>query len=254
MASLQERQAQMMAFLLAGDDQIAEHISSNELVDGNQRLAIYSNGYRLRLKETLAVDHDVLASYMGDEAFDELCNSFVEANPSQNKSLRYFAETLPDFLAEHYAQYPQLAELAAFERRLMFSFDAADAEPLAADFLQQLAPEDWPACRFSWHPSLQIFDCQFNVVPIWQELKQEQAPPAPIEQRSRWAIWRNAERLTQFTSLMGVEIALLQSLANGDNLSHACEQLLDYISEEEIPSFLHSRLQNYISNGMLCLA
>ncbi|MBB6522451.1 DNA-binding domain-containing protein [Pseudoteredinibacter isoporae] len=254
MADLQQRQAQMMAYLLHGDNQIAEHVTSNERIDGNQRLEIYSNGYRLRLQETLAVDHDVLASYMGDEAFASLCERFIEASPSRHKSLRHFADTLPEFLAERYGEYPQLAELAAFERALMFSFDAEDKAPLPADFLQRLAPEEWPACELSWHPSLHIFASAYNTVPIWQSLKQEQVPPAPVEQKSLWAIWRNAERLTQFRSLQGSEHSLLRALANGENLSHACEHLLDFMPEEEIPGFLQSSLQGYIASGMLCAA
>lgn len=243
-----------MAYLLHGDNEIAGHVTTNELIDGNQRLEIYSNGYRLRLQETLAVDHDILASYMGDEAFEALCKGFIKEQPSKHKSLRYFADPLPEFLAQHYAEYPQLSELAAFERALMFSFDAEEKAALPVDFLQRLAPEDWPACELSWHPSLHMFASDYNTVPIWQSLKQEQVPPAPLEQKSVWAIWRNPERLTQFRSLQASELSLLQALANGENLSHACEHLLDFMSEEEIPSFLQSSLQSYIASGMLCAA
>ena len=226
-----------MAYLLGDDKTIASHVINNKFIDGAQRLEIYANGYRLRLKETLAVDHDVLASYMGDEAFANLADRYIDACPSNQKSLRHFAQRLPEFLAEHYSDYPQLAEIARFERALLFSFDAPDKPPLAGDFLQRLAPQDWPSCQFSWHPSLHLFTCQYNSVSIWQSLKQEQTPPAPIEQPGIWAVWRNQERLTQFYSLIGSELSILQALANGENLSHACGAFTGVYARRRNPQF-----------------
>lgn len=74
-------------------------------------------------------------------------------------------DNIPEFPAlydelQFFKQYPKISELAAFERRLISAFDAADSEQATFEQLQAIPPEQWPAICFRFHASVQIFRCQ----------------------------------------------------------------------------------------------
>src|SRR5476649_2318429 len=94
------------------------------------RLAIYYNAYRIRLREALSESYDKTWSYVGDEMFAELADSYIAAHPSRHANLRWFGGGFSAHLALALADHPYIAELAAFEWTLGLAFDAADAAPL----------------------------------------------------------------------------------------------------------------------------
>ncbi|MCC4832292.1 DNA-binding domain-containing protein [Shewanella sp. 10N.7] len=259
MSQLRQTQQAFMQYLLSAKSDnnlvdIRERVSDQKGISADHRLQIYANAYRIRLKETMEMDHQILGQYLGDELFDKLAIEYLDAHPSSATSLRQFCDNLPAFLRtdDFFCQYPILADIAQFERLLLAAFDGA--ESTRADFtaLQTLAPELWPDCSLRFHPSLQMFSCTSNAVESWQALKAETAPDAPYYQQQRyWALWRNSERLTQFESLNQSQYALLTGFIEGNDFAHQCEAMLNWYDEQAAPMMVLQTLQSWFSKGII---
>ena len=156
--SLHELQQQMMNYLTDDELSIAQQIEDHGDISRDVRLHIYKNAYQMRLKETIDNDHPLLGMYLGDDLFDQMVSGYIKAYPSNNTSLRHFADLLPSFLASHspFNKYPIISELARFERLLMVAFDAADTERFTQETLLDIEHEQWPNLVFRFHPSVQI--------------------------------------------------------------------------------------------------
>ncbi|UUO25389.1 DUF2063 domain-containing protein [Colwellia sp. M166] len=251
--SLHSLQQQMMSYLIDDESAIAQHVVEHGGISRAARLHIYKNAYQMRLKETIDNDHQMLGMYLGDDLFEQMVSGYITAYPSNNTSLRNFADSLPNFLANHtpFKAYPLISELAHFERLLMVAFDAKDAERFTRNKLLEIPAEQWPSLVFRFHPSVQIASFNFNTVETWQALKQEHAPEPAKPAANVWLLWRNNQRLTQFRSLSQQEHALINMMLNGDNFAHLCEQLLSQSSEQDISQLALNYLLSWLDDGIL---
>lgn len=252
--SLLELQQQMMRYLTEDDLTIEQQVQQQGNISNGVRLHIYQNAYYMRLKETIDNDHQCLGLYLGDDLFEQMVSGYIKASPSNNTSLRHFADLLPQFLAsnEPFKHHPIISELAYFERLLMVAFDAADKVRFTREHLQQIPHQQWPSLVFRLHPSVQICHFAYNTVETWQALKQQQAPQEAVAQDNTWLLWRNTERLTQFRSLSAQENQLMQMLIKGDDFSHLCDYLVLESNEQEVTQLALNYLLSWIDDGILC--
>lgn len=254
LASLQQK---MINYLVNDDPNVTttimKQIKDHGRITRDVRLNIYKNAYQVRLKETIENDHEMLGFFLGDDLFDQMVLGYINAYPSDNTSLRHFADKLPLFLANTppFKDHPIISELAHFERFLMVAFDAADAALFTRDLLANIPPEQWPDLVFRFHPSVQLARFQYNSVETWQALKQEQAPEPAKEQPSDWLLWRNKERLTQFRSLPAQEYDLINMILQGASFADLCDFLLQEVSEEQASPLALDYLLKWLDDGIL---
>ena len=132
-------------YCTVSDDMLAQ-VSADARPSAAARLAIYANGYRLRLLEALDTDFSALHTLAGDELFEQIGRAYIDAHPSEHFSIRYFGQHLSAFLAQTapYTETPVLAEMAALEWALTLAFDAADDPVLTEASLAMLPAESWP--------------------------------------------------------------------------------------------------------------
>ena len=227
-SSLEQLQQQMIDYLTHDDDTIADHIVSQGAIDNVTRLNIYKNAYRMRLREVIDTDHEILGLYLGDELFDQMVNGYIDLYPSSYTNLRHYCDNLPEFLKQQapFADYPLLSELAYFERLLLTAFDAADCSRFSFEDLQTISHDRWPSLKFHFHPSVQLANLHWNSVQSWQALKAQQTPQAATAIENCWLLWRNRENLTQFRSLSSEENTLFKMILAGDDFSTLCDFLL----------------------------
>ena len=253
MPPLRKLQRQFMSFLQSQDGAIGSCVLGDNRLDVPTRLEIYRNAYSTRLKKSIETDHPVLGSYLGDDLFELMAGAYITACPSAYPSLREFADSLPGYLEnnEPFSDNPIIAEIALFERRLLFAFDAADAERAQPDDLQTLAPEDWPAMRVQFHPSACLFTAHWNSVESWQALKEDQAPPAAVEQLQHWLLWRGDDRLTQFQPLSVEGEIIFSALAADKTFAEVCESLLEGVAEEQVSACAAGQLVQWLEAGVV---
>jgi hypothetical protein len=255
MPGLRDLQAGFMNFLQSRDGDIAALVIGDEILDSATRLAIYKNAYTTRLTQSLETDHPVLAQYLGDDLFDQMVSGYLACYPSQYFSLRDFGDSLPGYLAgtDPFASTPILAELARFERLLLFAFDASDAAAVTPPALHAIPACDWPNMRIVLHPSVSTFAACWNSVESWQAMRAggDDTPMACASDSREWLLWRGVDRLTQFRVLSPEGKALFSVLASGGTFTEGCEALLDFVPQDEISPVAATLIVQWVGSGLI---
>jgi len=252
-SSLYEIQHQLMNYLIQNDNAIEQKIITQGNVDNKTRLNIYKNAYSSRLREVIDTDHEILGTYLGDELFEQMVTGYIKANPSNKTSLRQYADKLPQYLHQTtpFDDHPILSELAHFERMLLTSFDAQEADRFSRQSLQAVPHENWPSMSFRLHPSVQVCKFHWNTVESWQALKANKNPDPAHKRQSYWLLWRNSERLTEFRSLDIAEQHLINMLVHGNDFSALCDYLLNENTDEDASTLALNYILNWVEQGIL---
>jgi len=253
MSALRQLQQAFMQHLLGTPSSIIEHIQSSATTSAEQRLKLYSQGYRLRLKEAIISDYDCLHGYLGDDMFEQLMDHYIDQYPSKHPSLRYYSQQIPALLAKQspFSEYPESLEIAQIEQAFNDSFDAANCTPLSINYLAEIQPEAWPILQIKLHASVQLINCQTNSFPIWKALSEEQTPPKSTKDTTTWLIWRK-DLVSRYRALDDAESHALSQVLKGSDFGEICSGLLNYFDEEQTPLKAVGYLQTWMNDLMVC--
>ena len=228
MSDLSLLEHQFQDYLLQGKEDIYAQVIGTEKVSADCRLTIYAHAYRARLQEALMSNYSVLHAYLGDEAFETLCDAYIDAHPSNCRSIRWFGDKLASFLSTVplHEDYPYLCELAAFEWHIGLVFDAEDAPVMLLEDMQDIPPEAWASMRLQSHPSVHRLTLYWNVVQIWQAMMDGQDPSDPMYNNTptEWVLWRKGLE-TQFSSLSTDEAWAIDAIKKNVHFGELCEGL-----------------------------
>jgi hypothetical protein len=253
---LAELQGVFQRYLLEGDAApIAAEVTGTESVPVHTRLAIYGDGYELRLIEALQHSWPALAHLAGDEDFEALARDYIRTHPSVFRSVRYYGDQLPGFLASQrpYADNPLLSEMARWEWALAAVFDARDAVPISVDALTQIEPEDWAELRFGWNPAIEVVALQWNTARIWKAVTEDTPvpEPQPLARAGGWLLWRS-ELQIYFRQLGADEEVALAAARAGQSFGELCEALCLQLGDESAaPAQAAGFLRGWIESGLI---
>jgi len=253
MLELLPLQQRFLQWLMVGEPSLADDICDDGRVPLEVRLGIYRNAYQLRLIEALTDGFPALHTLLGDVRFESLARAYVDAHPSEYRSIRWFGDRMTEFLGtEGYADQPLLSEMAAFEWALRGALDAADAQPLARSTLTALPTEDWARLRLDFHPSLTRLDLEWNVPQLWRAIDAE-AEPIPAQRAEfpiPWMVWRK-ELSNWFRSLEVDEAWALDHMREGGDFSSLCAGLTEWIDEANVPMRAAGFVATWLDEGLL---
>lgn len=251
--TLADVQRRFLAGVIDGDAAAEHLIVDDDRVGAERRLGIYRHNYRASLAGVLADHFERLHAYLGDEQFDNVADAYVAAHPSQTRNLRYYGGDLPAFLARHFPDDGELAELAELDWALRHAFDAADAPPLDVSQVGALG-EAWIERRLSLHPSARLLGMHHNVVAIWSALEGDVEPPAAerLAQPVPLLVWRNGLQ-PQFRTLSEQEEGALASLNEGSSFTELSAHAIERMGEAEAMQLLAAWLAQWLADGVLFL-
>lgn len=253
MKSLPELQSHFFHSIIDNSNEFTPEVLEQGELSAQDRVAIYIDGYRLRLIEALQDSYPALHTLMGDDDFEHLCLTFIDQFPSTHFSIRYFGHQLASFLKVdgENDNAALLSEMATFEWCLRGSFDAKDESPLSLVDLADLSADLWPDLSFKLHPSLNVIDLHWNIPMLWKAIEQdaEPQPPQQNEEFVSWIIWRPVLE-TQFRSMTEVESMAFKLIQSGECFSQLCEALAE-IDPEEPAQQAASFLATWIEEGLL---
>jgi len=254
-SALRELQTNFLAYLRTPLKQMQGAVVDTPAVSADVRLKIYADAYRLRLADALATNYPALHVLLGDDAFAELGAQYLDAQPSQHFSIRYFGHRLTEFVATQtpYAQQPVLADLANFEWVLRDVFDAADAPTLTPEHLATHAPELWPQLRFKLHPTVRRLDLTWNSPALWKAIDEQRDPPAPQINKhiTAWLIWRHDLKI-YFRSLEVDEAWAIDALQLNTTFADLCAGLCEWVDESHVALHTARYIQRWMTEGILC--
>ncbi len=212
----------------------------------DDRLAIYRNAYRSRLRDVLRSDHPATAAGLGSR-FEALARAFAEHRPTASTSLRHAGDRFPEFIAEQpLDDAPRHAELARFERILLDAFDAADAPRC-----RPIVPHQGVMTGLKFHPSVRRLQTRWNTVARWHAAREGAPLPAVASEPAHWIIWRTQERTTSFRAISADEARLIDCLLGGASLAEACEALATTVPIAAIAEFVVGCLTRWIADAMV---
>lgn len=256
MNELRQIQQQFMAHLLGQTSVIESKIQSTKMLSAGERLRIYANAYRMRLKEALETDFDKLFTYLGDDQFNELMDRYIDSYPSDTTSLRYFSTKLPAMLQQEtpYKHYPEIYELALIEQIFANSFDAGNAEVVKLADFGAIPEQSWPSLQLYFQPSLQLVSFNTNAFAIWKALSADEAPPEKQlrQHPQHWVVWRRSDLITHYRPVEDAEYTAINAVLSGATFAELCEQLLAFYSNDETPMQAIAFLQSWVQEEMLC--
>jgi len=238
---------------LCGDDPLPALALLRPLAGRAPRLEVYRHAYQARLSAALQDNHPVLHRVLGDESFDQLARAYARERPSRRASIRWFGDALADVIAAQPDTWPPaLADLARFEWALGLALDAADAPPLTADALSQVAASDWPALALAAHPSLRLLPLHWDVTPLWRSLRRDpdaltEPPPA---RRHTVLVWRQGLQ-SQWRQVDDAEAQLLGLLLRGCTVGELCERAARQLGEDAAPGQVAQHLHRWVADGLL---
>lgn len=227
-------------------------ILSTDKISAEERLAIYSHAYRAHLIDALSEHFSMLKSYLGDEQFEALSLTYIKQHPSTYRSIRWFGDQLSFFLAENtaYRNFSYLSELAQFEWTQSLVFDALDSRILTLEAISKVPPEQWATMQFTSHPSIHRLNLSWNIVEIWQALKENQTPPEPTSKSTLLVLWRN-NFINQYCVLTEDEAWAMDAMLNRASFSEICEGLCQWHDVETTSLHAASLLKGWILSGLI---
>jgi hypothetical protein len=254
MKTLRELQDSFQRGILAGDDAILAEVNDSAKEQRKVLFGVYRNAYVARLAEILHDDYEQLHAYLGDQAFAKLVKAYIDANPSDQRSARWFGRHLPTFVrdSETFAKHPEAGELAQLEKALADAFDGPDAEPLSIAALTALDPEAWPNLVLQPHPTAIRLTLKTNAADIWSALKEEETPPKPqhLPEPQAILVWRQ-DLMAHFRPLSAEEAMMWDEAAKSVRFGVLCEMVATFAGEDEAELRAATYLKGWVDTGML---
>lgn len=252
--ALRDVQRRFLAGITDNDADAEALIVHDDRVGARRRLDIYRNNYRASLTGVLADHYERLHAYLGDEQFDNIASAYVAAHPSTTRNLRYYGEALPAFLAKHFPDDGELAELAALDWALRHAFDAPDTATLDAAAVGALG-DAWIERRLLLHPSTRLLPVRFNVAALWSALDAETEPPDPVAFAAPVSllVWRGGQQ-PSFRSLSDAEADALVQFETGASFTDLSAYVIAAMGEAGAMEELAAWLGRWLADGVLVLA
>ena len=251
---LAELQTAFQNCVLHGARDIEAIVQGTEGFNTATRLGVYEYAFGARLVEAVAKTYPTLRATMGERGFAELIHAYCQGKPPSHFSIRYFGDTLSEFIANTLTgtRARVLSELANWEWLLAASFDSMDMAPLTRDSLASLSPEHWPQLRFKLSPSLYRLALHTNAVQWWKAFSN--GSPAPTRYRMarevEWVIWRH-ELKTYFRSLKPDEACAVDCVMRNETFATLCEVLAATGYPDNAPLRAATLLSQWFNDGWI---
>ena len=254
MSSLKNLQDSFQRGILERDDAILGDVQDSAREPRSVLFGVYRHAYVARLAEILGNDYEQVHAYLGDAGFARLVRSYIDANPSDQRSARWFGRHLPAFALENapFSDHPEVGEIAALEKALSDAFDGPDAKPLAITQLATIPVEDWPGLVFQPHPTAIRLTFDTNAATIWSALKSETAPPKParLPEPQALIVWRQ-DFMARFRPLDAEEAMMWNEAAKGVRFGVLCEMVATFAGEDEAELRAATYLRGWVDLGLL---
>lgn len=192
--------------------------------EASRRFGVYRNNVSVSLVTAMARRFPVIERLVGTEFFAALGQVYLQMHRPKSPVLHEWGDSFPGFLAQFppLAAYPYMADVARIEVARGRAYHAADADPIAPQYLIAAAADAGTA-RLALHPSVQVLRLAHPAVSIWAA-NQPGAVPGHLAVGPEIAIvLRNIRFEVLVSTLSSADAAMITALQNGKTLLGAAE-------------------------------
>jgi hypothetical protein len=251
-AVFKETMRSFQDFILNSNLNINLDVVSTPQLSAEDRLAIYREAYYLRLLEVLGWDFPVFKKYLGDELFERLGRSYIDAYPSRSPSILKFGRYFGNFLKTQEEIKSHHLEFAQFEWILENVRTFAGASQLSIEQLSSIQPEHWGEIRFALNPSIKRFESFWDAPNLWKAVSTDL--PAPLikkaESSENWLLWGDKGE-AWFVALDAKTQCFFEGINDGKSFGEVCESLCDVMPESEAGEFAGRYLNQWIMERLI---
>jgi len=247
-------QRAFQSLLLHGTRQIEPLVAPGGAVPLPTRLGIYEHAFTARLSDALMVTYPALRIILGHNGLTALARAFTATSPPAHFSIRYFGDTLSEFIATafHGPKARVLGELAHWEWTLAEVFDAPDSTPLTSDDFASVEAARWGTLCFLLSPSLRTVVQRSNAFQWWRAASEGCRRPRTWRSAkpAHWALWRS-QLTTHYRKLSDEEAWALGAVAAGESFASICAGLRAAPRQEARPIRAARLLQRWVLAGWI---
>lgn len=213
------------------------------------RLAIYTEGYRLRLLHALKTDYPALLQLIGEVAFERLALSYSEHHPSLHFNLDRYPQGFAGFACQH-LQEDFAREVATLENTIAVMFMAEESRAMELSVLHTMTPEAFAGVVFK--PRLAAARVQFKY-PVSRWLDRQRAgdnSPVPEPDADYLFVYRHQYTVKRI-KLSPAAWFLLEKLCQGLALENAVETVTTTMPhyENEVLTQIAGWVPDWIAKG-----
>jgi hypothetical protein len=222
-----------------------------------RRYNVYRNNVTVSLIDALASIYPAVRRLTGDDFFRTLARAHIRDTPPTSPLLFEYGRDLPAFVeAYSYAQRsPWLADVARIERAWLDCYHAADAEPLAATALGDVATERLGEIVFRPHPAVGIVRSPFPACSIFAMARGKDEIVPVTSTGPEDALITRPEGDVIIRLLPPGGACFLQLLLAGHRLGDAATAVLDEVPDFDLPASIAGMIEagvfSTIYNGAL---
>jgi len=241
--------------IISGDTAIAAPLVREKTrMTKEEQIAIYSEGYRIRLRGAVKADYPCLAHYLGDAAIDVLIHAYVEVTPSRSYNLDFYPFGFWHYVQDHSAD-PAARDLAALEGAIAECFMTQGTAPLGADFFATVSEDELGATIFTLCQPCRLLRLAHDVETYLTAFKRDEADTS-INETAIFLLIHRHDNEVRRRVLDEAEYVLLDKIHSGTAFDAAIEQTLatGLLDEESLATKISAWLPSWISEGFFAAA
>lgn len=219
---------------------------------GEERMAVYAEGYIVRIREALEEVYEAVRQVLGRETFADLARDYARRHPSRDYNLSRTGRHLPAFLAEHplARELPFLPDLAALEWAVSESFHAFDQPLVSAAEFSSIPAERLGNARLLFQPSVHLAASEWPVLDIWKQRKRPRGEVSvDLAGRPQHVLVFRQGVHVRCEPLEPAQHDLLAGLLAGRTLGEACGELAARAGSAELP--LSDWFAGWVQRGLI---
>lgn len=248
---LLEQQRAFRRAIFEGQPGEAKAALTQDPIGRDARLSIYRNNSIGSLIGVLRAAYPVTDRLVGAEFFNEAAGRFASANPPDRPQLSRYGSGFGDFLDASPAAgaLPYLGDVARLEWARIESYFAADAPPLPAAALAEIAPDAVAGLQLVPHPSSRLLASRFPVHTIWSVNQAADGPVGAVDlgQAESVLVLRPSMEVRMFR-IGPAERSFLTNLFAGQTIGAVARALA---ADDDAPS-LQDLLAAALNRGAFC--
>ena len=226
---------------------IADEVIAAQSLSPMEGLAIYQNGVRGTLRETLASIYPVCLRLVGEEFFSGMAIAYIKKFPADSADLADYGAYFSNFIADFppAASLPYLTDVARLEWHWHRVFHGKNASILDYQALSQISPEQWGQLTFYLPENHILLQSAYPIHRIWQVNQSNYVGEERVsleEGACRLLIWQTNYEM-HIDLLSDEEWTVLQALTSRNPLERICEKISQMTPAIDVGALLPKLVQ-----------